>query len=135
MQPGRSAMQPNFHERRSDPRRRSLLGAALRIAPEMSSSECVVRDIGPGGARLLISDTVPLTETFELVIGPRRESRRVRLTWRRAGAVGVSFVRPQPAAVPVPLDLMRALRTTRADNDALRRRVADLERRLDDSRS
>lgn len=96
----------------------------------MSATDCVVRDIHSGGARLLISDTIPLTETFDLTIGPRRDTKRARLVWRREGAVGIAFVRSQPAAI-VPLDLMRALRAARTDNDALRQRVADLQHRLD----
>ncbi len=116
-------------ERRRDPRRRSLLGAVLRIAPDMSASGCVVRDIHSGG-RLLISDTILLSETFDLTFGRRRETKRARLVWRREGAVGVAFVPSQPAAV-IPLDLMRALHAARADRDALRRRVAELQHRLD----
>lgn len=122
------------HERRHRPRQRSLLGASLRIAPEMSASECVVRDIHSGGARLQISDTIPLTDTFDLTIGPRRDTKRARLVWRREGTVGVAFVQSQPAAI-VPLDLMRALRAARTDNAALRQRVADLQDRLDRAES
>lgn len=117
-------------ERRRDPRRRSLLGAVLRIAPDMSASDCVVRDIHSGGARLLISDTIPLSETFDLTFGRRRETKRARLVWRREGAVGVAFVPSQPAAI-IPLDLMRALHAARADRDALRQRVVELQHRLD----
>lgn len=115
-------------ERRDDHRRRSLLGATIRITSELSTTECIVRDISPRGARLVLSDAVPLPEMFDLRIKARAEDRRVRIVWRRGDALGVTFVQPRAAAIPVPLDLMRELRASRANCDALRLRLAAMER-------
>ncbi|NEU14134.1 PilZ domain-containing protein [Methylobacterium sp. BTF04] len=127
-------MQRMIFERRDATRERSLLGASISTAPNASTTECLVRDIGPGGARIMVSDAVPLPEMFDLTLHARREVRRSRLIWRRSDAVGVAFVQPRPAAVPVPLELMRELRAARAETAALRLRLADLQEKSDRQR-
>lgn len=124
-------MRQSLAERRDDTRRRSLFGAFIQTTPEGSVTECVVRDIGAGGARVLLNDAIPLPETFDLCIGERREVRRARLVWRRGDAVGVAFVRPPTFAVPGPRDLLRELQVSKAENAALRFRLADLRRRIE----
>ena len=111
-------------ERRAGQRLRSLLGADIRIAPHASDTACLVRDCGPDGLRLALSDGVPLPEIFDLHIRKIRQTRPVRLIWRGDDCVGVQFVPDPPAAVPIPIGLMRDLRAARAEIASLQARLA-----------
>ena len=57
--------------------------------------DCVVENIGEGGARLLVGDTIPglqLTEFF-LVLSPVGLAyRHCRLAWVNGDTIGVSFL-------------------------------------------
>jgi hypothetical protein len=117
-------MVPPIRERRNGSRSRSLLGADIRIAPDVSDTPCLVRDRGPDGLRLALSDGVPLPEVFDLHIHKTRQSRTVRLIWRGDDCVGVQFVPDPPAAVPIPIGLMRDLRAARSEVESLRARLA-----------
>ncbi|KQP30895.1 hypothetical protein ASF49_13080 [Methylobacterium sp. Leaf104] len=111
-------------ERRAGQRLRSLLGADIRIASFASDTACLVRDSGPDGLRLALSDGVPLPEIFDLHIRKTQETRAVRLIWRGDDCVGVRFVPDPPAAVPIPIGLMRDLRAAHAEIASLRARLA-----------
>ncbi|KQQ48343.1 hypothetical protein ASF58_03295 [Methylobacterium sp. Leaf125] len=117
-------MGPITGERRHGNRLRSLLGADIRIAPHASDTACPVRDCGPDGLRLALSDGVPLPEIFDLHIRKTRQTRPVRLIWRGDDCVGVQFVPDPPAAVPIPIGLMRDLRAARAEIASLQARLA-----------
>ncbi|KQT76396.1 hypothetical protein ASG51_05740 [Methylobacterium sp. Leaf465] len=111
-------------ERRQGNRLRSLLGAEIRIAPHTSDTACLIRDCGPDGLRLALSDGVPLPEIFTLHIRKTRQTRPVRLIWRGDDCVGVQFVPDPPAAVPIPIGLMHDLRAARSEIASLRARLA-----------
>ncbi|MCJ2079963.1 PilZ domain-containing protein [Methylobacterium sp. J-090] len=111
-------------ERRRDPRQRSLLGASIQVGPGESTTTCLVRNIGPAGAKLALNEAIPLPAAFPVTIDVRRVTRTANVVWRRGDAVGVSFA-PEPAAgTTIPLDLVRALRAIRAENAGLRGRLA-----------
>jgi hypothetical protein len=57
---------------------------------------CQVRDISPGGARLIVfTDTDGIPDTFSLLLDPTHKVRRVcRVAWRSPTEVGVEFVKP-----------------------------------------
>ncbi|GJD94115.1 PilZ domain-containing protein [Methylobacterium iners] len=114
-------------ERRREPRRRALLGADLSVSAMASTTACLVRDITGDGACLAVGETIPLPDTFDLTIPHQAATRRARLIWREGDRAGISFIRPRPAAVPVSLEVARDLRACRAENSALRARVATLE--------
>ncbi len=114
-------------ERRREPRRRALLGANLTVPSTAFVTACTVRDITGDGARIVVGETIPLPDTFDLAITQQSTSRQATLIWRSGDRAGVSFVRPRPAAIPIPLGVVRDLRACRAENNALRARVADLE--------
>lgn len=111
-------------ERRKRPRGRTLLGAEVAHNPQYAPVRCVVRNLSESGARLALNSAVVLPAEIDLTITQRAETRRARLVWRRGDAVGVAFVRPETAAAPIPLDLVRRLRDSEAEVHALRRRLA-----------
>jgi len=117
---------PNPDRRKAD-RQRSLLGARISTALHMSETECVVRDMGPDGMRIALSDAVPLPETFDLHIVKTRKTQAVRMVWRSGDHVGIRFLRVPPTPAPIPLDLMRDLRAARQEIVALRARLSQQE--------
>ena len=109
-------------ERRRNPRQRSLLGASLEAGCG-GATTCLVRNLGTDGAKLAVSDAVPLPDTFPIRIDKHRATRTAHLVWRAGGFVGVRFTPEPEAASVVPLHLARALRQVRADNAELRSRL------------
>ncbi len=56
-----------------------------------SDTSCLLRDLSPGGARLIVSGTVPLPGHFELVVDVHETTRPVELIWRQGDETGVRF--------------------------------------------
>ncbi len=111
-------------ERRRGVRRRSLLGADIRCGLHESETACWVRDSGPDGARIALSDAVPLPEVFELYVHKTRQTRTVRLIWRGSDFVGVRYVPVAPVAQPIPIGVMRDLQNARSEIASLQARLA-----------
>jgi hypothetical protein len=99
-------------DHRSATRARAFLKAQIRFNNGMSTMDCVIRDLSEGGARLQISDSVAIPNTFELHIPKRNETRRAILHWRTSEEMGVGF---QDSALSNP------------ENRELTQRVAQLE--------
>lgn len=79
-------------ERRDSSRRRVYLGAGIRHPLVLSQTECLVRNLSEGGARLALSETVPVPGRFELVTKGRDAACTVEVVWRRGDALGVRFL-------------------------------------------
>jgi|tagenome__1003787_1003787.scaffolds.fasta_scaffold20810001_2 hypothetical protein len=112
-------------ERRTDSRSRSFLGAKIVFNSRNSSMDCLIRNISPTGARLLLSSAVVIPDEFELQIPKQGRSFRARLAWRRADESGVQFVEHN-AEPPVPTELTIKLKQLEDEKAALRARVAQL---------
>ena len=57
--------------------------------------DCVIEDIGEGGARLYVGDTIPglqLTEFFLVLSSKGLAYRHCRLIWVNGDTIGVSFL-------------------------------------------
>jgi len=113
-------------ERRTMPRLRSLLGGRVAFNQRRSTLDCTVRNISEGGALLLLSETVALPIAFDLEIAQRQRSYAARVRWRDGERVGVAFETRAEAPAPVPLDLMRRLKTCEQDNARLKSRITQL---------
>ena len=88
-------------DHRSATRARAFLKAQIRFNNGMSTMDCVIRDLSDGGARLQISDSVAIPNSFELHIPKRDETRRAILHWRTSEEMGVGF---QDSSVSKPDD-------------------------------
>ena len=55
---------------------------------------CVVRDMSDGGARLSVTGSVGIPDTFELYIELDASWAGCEVTWRRGDSVGVRFTTP-----------------------------------------
>ena len=124
----RTTTTPPTIERRQAHRNRSYLGARIALDAQSSSTECLVRNLTDSGAKLILSEAVPLPDAFDLTIERRALAVRARMVWRRGEALGVAFDAPAAAAPAVVLsfDHARRLRECERERDALRARLAAL---------
>ncbi|KQP41547.1 pilus assembly protein PilZ [Methylobacterium sp. Leaf104] len=126
-------------EHRRESRLRTFLKGRIVFNKGASSMDCLVRDLSPSGARLALSETSTLPESFDLYIPQKDRTYRATLCWRRADGIGITFVdEAAPAPVPVPtaappapaddaaamLALVRRIGELEAENAALRRLLA-----------
>lgn len=112
-------------DRRKEHRGRTYLGGQAVFNNRWSTIDCLVRNMSESGARLEFPGSVFLPEEFELVIRQRGNSRRVRIAWREAKSLGISFLDPDFGPV-VPIELARQIRKLKAERDMLAQRVRDL---------
>jgi hypothetical protein len=79
-------------ERRKVRRRRSYLGGRIVFNNGMSTIDCLIRDISPEGARLVVHDAYAIPDRFELLITVRGERFKAMKVWRDPGDAGIRFV-------------------------------------------
>jgi hypothetical protein len=89
-------------EHRNTNRIRSFLRGEIVHSNGSSKTECTVRDISDGGARIEAPPSVTVPEFFTLLIPQRGLSQRARIVWRQGGELGISFEIQQPASPSAP---------------------------------
>lgn len=116
-----------MQDRRRAARGRSYLGARIAFNGRASVADCLVRDFGPRGAGVAMSETVMLPDLVDFEIACRGLSTRARVVWRTQDRLGLAFVASAGAdAGVVSIATARRIRDLEAENAVLRRRVADL---------
>ncbi|MGN7127350.1 MULTISPECIES: PilZ domain-containing protein [Methylorubrum] len=122
-------------EKRQETRKRTFLKGRIHFNKGASSMDCLIRDFSEMGARLELSETNTLPESFDLYIPQKEMTLRSNLRWRRGDAVGVAFSEahkpapePAPAAVTDPslAVLLRRIGELEAENAALRSVLATM---------
>jgi hypothetical protein len=116
-------------EHRREIRQRTFLKGRIIFNKGASSMDCLVRDMSASGARLSLSETTTLPDSFDLYIPQKEKTYRSTLAWRRADGVGITFlddVAPAPAPPAAEdasslLALLRRVSELEAENAALRR--------------
>lgn len=112
-------------ERRKTLRARTILGGVISFNKRRSTIDCTVRNLSQQGARVEFINTAILPDAFDLTIARREETLRARMVWRGEDAAGIVFIDVERSDV-IPLDLARKLQTLKAQNNALRQRIAEL---------
>ena len=79
-------------EHRASPRKRTLLRGRIEYSNRQFSLDCLIRDLSETGARLSVSENVPLPAKFDLHIPGRSEAVPVELCWRIRGGAGVRIL-------------------------------------------
>lgn len=115
----------NSIERRAQVRRRALMTGTIRFKTRSGSLSCVVRNMSDKGAKLVVTGSMWLPESFELEI-PHQDLRiEARPVWREATEMGIVFTE-------IPERHGRSARAENkvvslaAERDALQRRVRQL---------
>jgi hypothetical protein len=114
-----------MHERRKVPRSRTYLGGHIAFNDRYSVCDCLVRDLSPNGARVVVSHPMPIPSEFDLTVLQRGDSRRARLIWGRGLECGVEFLAARDSAV-TSIETAREIRRLQAERETLARRVAEL---------
>jgi PilZ domain len=115
-----------MRDQRKTDRTRTYLGGQIVFNQRSSVMDCLVRNFSSEGAKLVFSNTVTVPDEFDLSIPKQERTFRVRMVWRRADEAGVAICGTQARPAPVPLDLVRRLRSCEAERAALEKRVAQL---------
>lgn len=88
-----------MEERRRAPRMRTLKAGRIVIHNGTQVYDCMVRNTSEGGVLLKVPNTHQVPEAFLLYIDTDRIRRPVKVVWRTADQIGVSFAGP---AEPIP---------------------------------
>jgi hypothetical protein len=78
-------------DKRKAPRRRVLKEGKIVFADAMRVIDCTIRDMSPEGARLLISNTIGVPDSFNLYEKSTGLLYPANVVWRQSNALGVSF--------------------------------------------
>lgn len=81
-------------EKRMHGRRRVLKKGLLILNANGSAIECVVRELGGGGARIGLHGWMALPERFDLMIAGDNLRVAARVAWQRGQEAGLAFVGP-----------------------------------------
>ncbi len=111
---------------------RTILGARAIFNGGRSALDCQIRNISETGARLTLNEGLSLPGSFDLEVPSRNKTYRVLLRWRTKDAAGVQFIDDSVNAAVEEGTAAEELLALRNENAVLKRRVADLVRRLTD---
>lgn len=119
-------------EHRTSPRVRSFLRGEIIHSNGSSKTECTVRDLSDGGARIEAPSTVTLPEFFDLHIPLRGAMYRAQIIWRHGHELGLHFAKPEAkdGQVPEPRSSDMKLRMLELENEIvrLREQLSDMRR-------
>ena len=127
-------------EKRSHDRIRSFLRAQIIFNNQMTTIDCIIKNISATGARIALNDALAVPTEFEIYIPQRRSSHHARLIWRDKDSIGVDFTDVlQPATVaavahaeaPAYVGEGR-IRELEVQNADLKMRIRALSKRLQD---
>jgi hypothetical protein len=79
-------------ERRLSLRQPRLNGAMIVFNGNSSAVVCVVRDLSPQGARLLVASPSGIPDQFDLRIDQTGVCHPSKVAWRSAHQIGVKFL-------------------------------------------
>ena len=77
---------------RIDVRRRTLKGGRLSFDDGLGNTECVIRNLSPGGARIQVANIRSVPSEFVLTFDADGSSRPCFVRWRRGDSLGVEFI-------------------------------------------
>ena len=81
-----------MNELRTTARVRSFLRGEINHSNGASKTECTIRDISEGGARIQIPGSITIPDHFELIIPQKGTTERAKTIWRHGNEIGVIFV-------------------------------------------
>jgi hypothetical protein len=94
-------------EHRQSARVRSFLRGEIIHSNGSSRTECTIRDLSDGGARIEAPPSVTVPEFFDLLIPQKGVKQRARIVWRHGLDLGLTFAMETSAHAPVegPMDV------------------------------
>jgi len=87
-----------MQDRRKHQRHRSYIGAHIQFDSRTQTLDCLVRDIGPSGARVQFHNSTVIPDHFTMVIPHRGLRYEAHTVWRSFEMAGIAFAAPEAAA-------------------------------------
>ncbi len=115
-------------ERREANRKRVYLGGRIVHRYIRSDTICLLRNLSPSGARIVVDATIPLPDRFDIVVEHCGTTRSAETIWRAGDAMGVRFVTHPPERESLHA-LEDELKRSRIELARLRARMAEIESR------
>jgi hypothetical protein len=115
-------------ERRTSRRQKSFLRGVVYFNKRRTEMACMVRDLSEDGARIVLSQTIPIPDVIELQIPQRDEMVAARVQWRRADEIGLAFAKADAAASPRENQLIKRVAELEAEIAVLQRTIKRLRR-------
>lgn len=72
--------------------RRTVYRFARLVLPDRSTVNCIIKDVSPGGAKVVIEGAITMPPKVILKIDQTGESKRAKVAWQRDTEVGLQFV-------------------------------------------
>jgi hypothetical protein len=117
-----------MNERRVSRRRKSFLRGFVYFDKRRTKMACLVRDLSEDGARIVISQAIPIPDVIELQIPQREEMAAARVQWRRADEIGLAFAKANADASPREIELLKRIAELETEIGVLQRTVKRLKR-------
>lgn len=80
-----------MQDRRKFVRHRTLKSGRLAYDEGSRTTECLIRDLSEGGARIQVADIRRIPSELVLSFGDGSRSRSCFVRWRRGDALGIEF--------------------------------------------
>ena len=120
-------------EPRKSPRARTMWGAQSRFNNRSSTVDCQIRNMSEEGAKIIIHDHLSIPQRFEFHVPQKGRSFKAKVIWRQDNEAGLEFLQDNAvqATASSATNLSERLKELETENASLRRRVTDLQARLD----
>ena len=76
-------------ERRKSVRNKTYLGGTIAFNSHRSTMDCLIRNMSPGGAKIVFTHTPTIPDRFDLEIACKDLGYDARIVWRLADEAGV----------------------------------------------
>lgn len=92
--------------KRQAERRVCQMKGQLRLADDKPHVDCVIFDLGTGGARIALPDKLELPSYFDLFIPARSDTKFALVRWQRGAEAGLEFMPTRPQENPFLIGLL-----------------------------
>ena len=128
-----TAWENEMGEPRKSQRARTMLGAQIIFNNRSSTVDCQIRNMSEDGAKIIVHDHLSIPQHFEFHVPQKGRSFRAKVIWRKDNEAGLEFLQDNTvqAGTTSATNLYERLKELETENASLRRRVVDLQARLD----
>ena len=109
-------------ERRTQPRRRSLLGGRIAYNNNQCTFDGILRNVSDDGALIVFGDATATPSDVVLSVPNRQETRRARVVWSANGRAGLALE---------PVDALRVSLMQERRLKAVERKSREFRKRMD----
>ena len=120
-------------EPRKSTRARTMLGAQIIFNNRASTVDCQIRNMSEEGAKIVLNDHMTVPQRFEFHVPQKGRSYKAKVIWRQDNEAGLEFLQDHgvQTAASTATNLSERLKELQTENASLRKRVIDLQARLD----